>query len=209
MSDKFDVIVIGAGPGGYVAAIKAAQLGLKTACVESWTGKDGKSQVLGGTCLNVGCIPSKALLEVTHKFEEASHDYESMGILAKSVDIDVAKMMERKDGIVKQLTGGIAGLFKANGVTPIHGHGKLLAGRKVEVTDKDGNTKTYEADNVILATGSKPIEIPPAPFDGDYIVDSEGAPCISNDVSPAHRRASFHANARDPGGQDRGFVRSG
>ncbi len=143
MSDKFDVIVIGAGPpGGYVAAIKAAQLGLKTACVESWTGKDGKSQVLGGTCLNVGCIPSKALLEVTHKFEEASHDYDSMGILAKDVKIDVAKMMERKAGIVKQLTGGIAGLFKANGVTSIHGHGKLLAGRKVEVTDKDGKTKT-------------------------------------------------------------------
>jgi len=175
MSDKFDVIVIGAGPGGYVAAIKAAQLGLKTACVESWTGKDGKSQVLGGTCLNVGCIPSKALLEVTHKFEEASHDYDSMGILAKDVKIDVAKMMERKAGIVKQLTGGIAGLFKANGVTSIHGHGKLLAGRKVEVTDKDGKTKTYEADNVIIATGSRPIEIPPAPFDGEYIVDSEGA----------------------------------
>ena len=175
MSDKYDVIVIGAGPGGYVAAIKAAQLGLKTACVESWTAEDGKSQVLGGTCLNVGCIPSKALLEVTHKFEEASHDYESMGIMAKGVEIDVAKMMERKAGIVKQLTGGIGGLFKANGVTSIHGHGKLLAGRKVEVTDKDGKTKTYEADNVILASGSKPIEIPPAPFDGDYIVDSEGA----------------------------------
>ncbi|QBM16813.1 dihydrolipoyl dehydrogenase [Marinobacter sp. JH2] len=175
MSDKYDVIVIGSGPGGYVAAIKAAQLGLKTACVESWTAEDGKSQVLGGTCLNVGCIPSKALLEVTHKFEEASHDYESMGILAKSVDIDVAKMMERKAGIVKQLTGGIAGLFKANGVTSIHGHGKLLNGRKVEVTDKDGKTKTYEAENVILASGSKPVEIPPAPFDGDYIVDSEGA----------------------------------
>src|SRR5690554_2976274 len=175
MSDKFDVIVIGAGPGGYVAAIKAAQLGLKTACVESWTGKDGKSQVLGGTCLNVGCIPSKALLEVTHKFEEASHDFESFGIQTKDVSIDVARMMERKDGIVKNLTGGIAGLFKANGVTSIHGHGKLLAGRKVEVTDNDGNTKTYEAENVILATGSKPVEIPPAPFDGEYIVDSEGA----------------------------------
>ena len=175
MSDKFDVIIIGAGPGGYVAAIKAAQLGLKTACVESWTGEDGKSQVLGGTCLNVGCIPSKALLEVTHKFEETSHDYESMGIMAKDVEINVAKMQERKVGIVKQLTGGIAGLFKANGVTSIHGHGKLLAGRKVEVTDKDGNTSTYEADDVIIATGSKPIQIPPAPFDGEHIVDSEGA----------------------------------
>ncbi|MBE0485133.1 dihydrolipoyl dehydrogenase [Marinobacter sp.] len=175
MSDKYDVIVIGAGPGGYVAAIKAAQLGLKTACVESWLSEDGKSTVLGGTCLNVGCIPSKALLEISHKFEEASHDYEKQGIIAKDVTIDLAKMMERKSGIVSQLTGGIGGLFKANGVTSIQGHGKLLAGRKVEVTDKDGKTKTYEAENVILASGSKPIEIPPAPFDGEYIVDSEGA----------------------------------
>ena len=175
MSDKYDVIVIGAGPGGYVAAIKAAQLGLKTACVESWTSKDGKSQVLGGTCLNVGCIPSKALLEISHKFEETTHDYEMQGIIAKDVKMDIGKMMERKGGIVKQLTGGIAGLFKSNGVTSIHGHGKLLAGRKVEVTDKDSKTKTYEAENVILATGSKPIQIPPAPFDGEYIVDSEGA----------------------------------
>ena len=145
---SFDMIVIGAGPGGYVAAIKAAQLGLKTACVESWTGKDGKSQVLGGTCLNVGCIPSKALLEVTHKFEEASHDYESMGILAKSVDIDVAKMMERKDGIVKQLTGGIAGLFKSNGVTSIHGHGKLLANRRQPLQAK---VKHHEVEPFVCA----------------------------------------------------------
>lgn len=175
MSDKYDVIVIGAGPGGYVAAIKAAQLGLKTACVESWTSEDGKAQVLGGTCLNVGCIPSKALLEISHKFEESSHDFEMQGIIAKDVKMDIGKMMERKSGIVKQLTGGIAGLFKSNGVTSIHGHGKLLANRKVEVTDKDGKSKTYEAENIILATGSKPIQIPPAPFDGEYIVDSEGA----------------------------------
>ena len=175
MSDKYDVIVIGAGPGGYVAAIKAAQLGLKTACVESWNSEDGKSQVLGGTCLNVGCIPSKALLEISHKFEEASHDYEMQGIIAKDVKIDIAKMMERKSGIVKQLTGGIAGLFKANGVTAIHGHGKLLANRQVEVTDNDGKTKIYETENVILATGSKPIDISPAPMTEGYIVDSAGA----------------------------------
>ncbi|HTN32874.1 MAG TPA: dihydrolipoyl dehydrogenase [Marinobacter sp.] len=175
MADKYDVIVIGAGPGGYVAAIKAAQLGLKTACVESWTSTDGKSQVLGGTCLNVGCIPSKALLEVSHKFEEASHDYEMQGIIVSDVKMDIAKMLERKNGIVKQLTGGIAGLFKANGVTAIHGHGKLMANHKVEVTDSKGKKEIYEAGSVILATGSKPIEIPPAPFDGEYIVDSEGA----------------------------------
>ncbi|HEY9120188.1 dihydrolipoyl dehydrogenase [Marinobacter profundi] len=174
MSDKYDVIVIGAGPGGYVAAIKAAQLGLKTACVESWTAEDGK-QVLGGTCLNVGCIPSKALLEVSHKFEETAHHYAEQGIMVKDVQMDVAKMMERKAGIVKQLTGGIAGLFKANGVTAIQGHGKLLANRKVEVTANDGKTTTYEAENVIIATGSKPIEIPPAPMTEGYITDSEGA----------------------------------
>ncbi|MFC4258939.1 dihydrolipoyl dehydrogenase [Marinobacter lacisalsi] len=175
MSDKYDVIVIGAGPGGYVAAIKAAQLGLKTACVESWTSSDGKQQVLGGTCLNIGCIPSKALLEISHKYEEAQHGYADQGIELKDLNINIGKMMERKDGIVQQLTGGIAGLFKTNGVTAIHGHGKLLANRQVEVTDKDGNSKVYEAENVILASGSKPIEIPPAPFDGDHIVDSEGA----------------------------------
>ncbi|TBW59040.1 dihydrolipoyl dehydrogenase [Marinobacter halodurans] len=175
MSDKFDVIIIGAGPGGYVAAIKGAQLGLKVACVENWTSKDGKQQVLGGTCLNVGCIPSKALLEISHKFEEANHGFAEQGIEVKDPSINVAKMMERKDGIVKQLTGGIAQLFKANGVTPIHGRGRLLANRQVEVTDNDGNTKTYEADNVVIATGSNPIEIPPAPMTEGFIVDSEGA----------------------------------
>ncbi|MGP4842534.1 dihydrolipoyl dehydrogenase [Marinobacter sp. 1Y8] len=175
MSDKFDVIVIGAGPGGYVAAIKAAQLGMKVACVENWTSKDGKQQVLGGTCLNVGCIPSKALLEISHKFEEASHGFADQGIEVKDPAINVSKMMERKDGIVKQLTGGIAQLFKANGVTSIYGRGRLLANRQVEVTDKDDKVTTYEADNVILATGSDPINIPPAPLTDGFIVDSEGA----------------------------------
>ncbi len=175
MSDKYDVIVIGAGPGGYVAAIKAAQLGLKTACVESWTSEDGKQQVLGGTCLNVGCIPSKALLEISHKYEEAQHGFADQGIELNDLKINIGQMMERKSGIVKQLTGGIAGLFKSNGVTSIHGRGKLLANRQVEVTDKDGKTASYEADNIILASGSNPIEIPPAPFKEGYIVDSEGA----------------------------------
>lgn len=175
MSDKFDVIVIGAGPGGYVAAIKAAQLGLKTACVESWTSKDGEQQVLGGTCLNVGCIPSKALLEISHKFDETRNGYADQGIEVTDPQINVAKMMERKDGMVRQLTGGIAQLFKANGVTSIHGHGKLLANRQVEVTGTDGKSKVYSAENVIIATGSNPIEIPPAPLTEGYIVDSEGA----------------------------------
>lgn len=174
MSDKFDVIVIGAGPGGYVAAIRAAQLGLKTACVEKWTGDNGKV-VLGGTCLNVGCIPSKALLESSHKYEDAKHEFDVHGIKADGVDIDVEKMMERKSKIVKNLTGGVAMLFKANGVTSIHGTAKVLGGKKVEVTDSNDAVSTYEADNIIIATGSKPIEIPPAPLTEGFIVDSTGA----------------------------------
>ncbi|MBL4611193.1 MAG: dihydrolipoyl dehydrogenase [Pseudomonas sp.] len=174
MSDKYDVIVIGAGPGGYVAAIRAAQLGMKVACVEKYTGKDGK-QALGGTCLNVGCIPSKALLDSSWKFHEAQEGFDIHGIETKGLSIDVKKMIERKDKIVKQFTGGVTALFKANGVTSIEGHGKLLAGKKVEVTDADGKTTVYQAENVILASGSRPIEIPPAPLTDDIIVDSTGA----------------------------------
>lgn len=173
MADKYDVIVIGGGPGGYVAAIRAAQLGLKTACIEKWTNESSK-QVLGGTCLNVGCIPSKALLESSHKYEEAKHDFETHGIKVGDVSIDVAAMMARKDKIVKQLTGGIAQLFKANGVDSIHGTGRLLANKQVEVTDQAGNTTVYDAENVIIATGSVPVEIPPAPLSED-VVDSSGA----------------------------------
>ncbi|MFG6175683.1 dihydrolipoyl dehydrogenase [Halomonas sp. THAF12] len=174
MADKFDVIVIGAGPGGYVAAIRAAQLGLKTACVEKWIGKQGKV-VHGGTCLNVGCIPSKALLEASHKFVEAKNDFDEMGIEAGDVTMDVKKMMARKDQIVKNLTGGISGLFKANGVTPIDGTGKVIGSKQVEVTDPDGKAATYEADNIVVAAGSVPVEIPPTPLTEGLIVDSTGA----------------------------------
>lgn len=174
MSDKYDVVVIGAGPGGYVAAIRAAQLGLKTACVEKWVDDGGKPK-LGGTCLNVGCIPSKALLDSSHKYHEAKADFDVHGISTGDVKIDVPAMIGRKDKIVDQLTGGIGGLFKANGVTLIQGAGKLLAGKNVEVTDKDGNVSTVAADNVILASGSVPIEIPPAPLTDDIIIDSTGA----------------------------------
>jgi dihydrolipoamide dehydrogenase len=174
MSQKFDVIVIGAGPGGYVAAIRAAQLGLNTACVEKWVDDKGTA-VLGGTCLNVGCIPSKALLESTHKFHEAAHDFTVHGINASDVQMDVKQMVARKNTIVKNLTGGIAGLFKANGVTLLQGTGKLLAGKQVEVTDKDGKSAVYEAGNVILASGSVPVEIPPAPLTEGLILDNAGA----------------------------------
>lgn len=174
MSDKFDVVVIGAGPGGYVAAIRAAQLGLKTACIEKYQGKDGKL-ALGGTCLNVGCIPSKALLDSSWKYHEAKDAFAVHGISTGEVSIDVAAMIGRKDQIVKNLTGGVAGLLKANGVTVYEGHGKLLAGKQVAVTKTDGSTEVLAAENVILASGSRPVEIPPAPVDQKVIVDSTGA----------------------------------
>jgi dihydrolipoamide dehydrogenase len=177
MSDKFDVIVIGSGPGGYVAAIRAAQLGLKTACVEKWHDDKGKT-VNGGTCLNVGCIPSKALLDSSHRYHDAHDGFEKHGISTGKLKIDVPAMLSRKDKVVAQMSGGITGLFKANKVTSIAGKGKLLAGKKVEVTDTDGKATVYEADNIILASGSVPVNIPVAPVnpeDNDIIVDSTGA----------------------------------
>jgi dihydrolipoamide dehydrogenase len=174
MSQKFDVVVIGAGPGGYVAAIRAAQLGLKTALVEKYQGKEGKT-ALGGTCLNVGCIPSKALLDSSYKFHEAREGFKVHGITTGDVNMDVPAMVGRKDVIVKNLTGGVAALIKSNGVTLFEGHGKLLAGKQVEVTKLDGSVEILAAENVILASGSKPVDIPPAPVDQDIIVDSTGA----------------------------------
>ncbi len=174
MSSKFDVIVIGSGPAGYVAAIRCAQLGLKTACVEKWQDKDGKG-VNGGTCLNVGCIPSKALLDSSHKYHEAKEDFKIHGISTGKVSMDVPSMIERKESIVKQLTGGIAGLFQANKVTPLYGDGKLLAGKKVQVVDAKGKETVYDAEHVILASGSIPVDIPVAPVDNDVIIDSTGA----------------------------------
>ncbi|MCB5162177.1 dihydrolipoyl dehydrogenase [Marinomonas algarum] len=174
MSDKFDVVVIGGGPGGYVAAIRAAQLGLKTACIEKWLDKDNKSR-LGGTCLNVGCIPSKALLDSSHKYHDAKESYGVHGISVGDVAMDVNAMVNRKDKIVDQLTSGITGLFKANGVTSFEGFGKVLANKKVEFTAHDGTVTVLETENVILATGSVPVNIPPAPRTEDIIVDNEGA----------------------------------
>ncbi|MFK8020663.1 MAG: dihydrolipoyl dehydrogenase [Pseudomonadales bacterium] len=174
MSDKFEVVVIGSGPAGYVAAIRCAQLGMKTACVEQWV-DDKQKTLLGGTCLNVGCIPSKALLDSSHKFVEAKDHFDVHGISTGKISIDVATMLARKDKIVGQLTGGIAGLFKANGVTSVQGHGKVLAGKKVEVTAADGSVSIIDAEHVIIAAGSQPIDIPPAPIDNDVIVDSTGA----------------------------------
>lgn len=174
MADTYDVIVIGAGPAGYHAAIRAAQLGKKTACIDKSLGADDKP-AYGGTCLNWGCIPSKALLDASHKFVEARDHFGDIGIKTTGVKPDVKKMIEHKAAVVKKLTGGVAGLFKANGVDDLPGTGKLLSGRKVEYTDHDGKTRTLEAEAIILAPGSVPVEIPPTPTDGSTIVDSTGA----------------------------------
>jgi len=175
VAEKFDVIVIGGGPGGYVAAIRAAQLGLKTACVDKFTGKDGQPAP-GGTCLNVGCIPSKALLDSSKHFYHLQHDYTSHGISVEGAAMDVPLMIARKDGIVKKLTGGVTQLFKGNKVTYYHGTGKLNASRQVEVDLVDGSGRVnLEADNVILASGSVSIQIPNVELDGKYIVDNAGA----------------------------------
>ena len=174
MSKTFDVIVIGAGPAGYVCAIRAAQLGMSVACIERYRNAEGKG-ALGGTCLNIGCVPSKALLDSSHKYAEVAHGLAHHGIAVSGVKLDVPALIERKNAIVKQLTGGIAMLFKANGVTSLFGSGQLLAGRKVEFTDHDGNTETLEAGHVVLATGSRPIDIPVAPLDGKTIINSTGA----------------------------------
>ena len=174
MGMSFDVVVIGAGPAGYVAAIRVAQNGLTAACIDEWKNYDG-TPAFGGTCLNAGCIPSKALLESSELYHRANHEFETHGIGVNNVSIDIAKMQKRKGGIVKQFTGGITALFKANKVTGLQGHGRLLSGNQVEFTDHDGKTETIAAKHVILATGSTPIELKSMPFNGDTIVDSWGA----------------------------------
>jgi dihydrolipoyl dehydrogenase len=159
---NYDVVVIGAGPAGYVAAIRCAQLGLTTACVDERVDDKGKAS-LGGTCLNVGCIPSKALLDTSHHFHDLKHLYPAHGIKVSEFGIDVPAMQARKDKVVQTLTRGVAGLLRKNKVDSYNGRGRLTAGRKVE------------AANIIIATGSRPVDIPVAPVDGKKIVDSTGA----------------------------------
>ena len=171
---NFDVVVIGGGPGGYVAAIRAAQLGMKVACVDATKGKGDGKLALGGTCLNVGCIPSKAMLDSSRQFHNLTHMFADHGISADNAKIDVKTMVGRKDKIVKQFNGGVASLFKANKVTAFHGYGTLHAGNVVTVKAHDGNDVTLKATNVILASGSTSIELPFARFDGEYIVDNVG-----------------------------------
>ena len=175
MSKQFDVLVVGGGPGGYVAAIRAAQLGFKTACCESNPYADPKGEPrLGGTCLNVGCIPSKALLHTSHVFEEAAHGFEAQGISVGTPKIDVAKMMTRKNGIVDQLTGGIKGLFKKNKVTLINGHGSFVK-QVADGWELKVGEETVVAKQVIVATGSKARHLPNIPVDNKIVCDNVGA----------------------------------
>jgi dihydrolipoamide dehydrogenase len=174
MADSFDVIVIGGGPAGYPAAIRAAQNKLSVACIDEWKNKDG-SPAFGGTCLNAGCIPSKALLESTELYHRVHEEFAVHGIKAPNVTMDVAQMQKRKGGIVKSMTQGILALFKAAGVTPLQGHGKLLPGKRVEFTAHDGTRRELTAKHIVLASGSAPIELKSAPFKAPQIVDSWGA----------------------------------
>lgn len=175
MSDKHKVVVIGAGPAGYVAAIKCAQLGLDTVCIDRWV-DDKNNAVPGGTCLNVGCIPSKALLESSELFEKSKNRLAEHGVKASKVELDLAVMMARKKKVVANLNQGVAGLFKANGVKFISGSARLLPDRKIEVTEIGKKTaKVLSTEYIIIATGSVPIEIDAAVLDNDLIVDSSGA----------------------------------
>jgi len=169
----YDVVIVGSGPAGYVAAIRASQLGLRTACIEKIVDTDGLSQ-LGGTCLNVGCIPSKALLDSSHKYTEALNHFSDHGIEVLKSKLDLSKMMDRKNKIVNQLTSGVSGLFKANKVTSITGEARILSSTQVEVSF-DGKSQVISTKHVIIATGSSPIDIPVASVDQENIVNSTGA----------------------------------
>ncbi|HEX3395155.1 MAG TPA: dihydrolipoyl dehydrogenase [Steroidobacteraceae bacterium] len=182
MSDAYDVIVIGAGPAGYPAAIRAGQNKLKVACVDEWQNADG-SYAFGGTCLNAGCIPSKALLESSELFQRAKDEFATHGINFGALTLDLSAMQKRRASVVKTMTNGINALFRANGVVGIQGHGRLLPGNKVLVKAADGTEKTLEAKNVILASGSTPIRLRSVPHDGKYIVDSWNA--LEFDAVPA------------------------
>lgn len=184
MSDSYDVIVIGAGPAGYVAAIRCAQLGLRTAVIDDWLDDNG-NPVPGGTCLNAGCIPSKALLDSSELYHRAQHEFTAHGIQAEALSINVATMMVRKNHIVGKLTKGIESLFKSGNITWLKGHGYLLENHQVRFTPHGSDDTTIlEASQVILASGSQPATLHTAIPDGEYIVDSGGA--LSFDAVPAH-----------------------
>ncbi len=173
---EWDVVVIGAGPAGYVAAIRCAQLGLKTACVDEWKNHQGESS-LGGTCLNVGCIPSKALLESSHLYQQANADFGAHGISVSSLKMNVKIMQARKDQVVSDLTSGIQVLFKANKVVSIHGRAKITAVDTIEISSRETRKKIDElkTKKIIIATGSSPVRLQQAPIENNCIIDSAGA----------------------------------
>lgn len=172
--DRYDVVVIGAGPGGYVAAIRCAQLGLHTACVDEWRTAQGKP-ALGGTCLNVGCIPSKALLDSSHHYHHLRHGLAAHGITAENVRLDIGVMQARKEKVVRTLTGGVETLFLKHKIAWLQGRGSLCGNNRVAVRALDGSQREVEAKHIIIATGSLPMALTAAPFDGERIVDSTGA----------------------------------
>jgi dihydrolipoamide dehydrogenase len=172
MPQSFDVVVIGGGPGGYIAAIRAAQLGLKTACIDEWKAADGKP-ALGGTCTNIGCIPSKALLQSSENFEQVAHHFADHGVKVKGIELDLAQMLKRKDQVVKASNDGVVYLFKKNKVTFFHGRGSFVKAGEVSV-----GGETLSAKNVIVATGSVPRALPGSPFDEKTILSNDGALAI-------------------------------
>jgi dihydrolipoamide dehydrogenase len=177
MAQEFDVVVIGAGPGGYIAAIRAAQLGFRTACIEGW--KNAKGELaLGGTCLNVGCIPSKALLSSSEEFEKAQHHLDAHGITVSGVKVDVAKMQARKDSIVTKMTKGVEFLFKKNKITWLQGFGKFQSAGDTYTIEVSGG-ESVTAKHVIIATGSRARHLPNIRVDNDLVCDNEGALAFS------------------------------
>lgn len=176
MSGTYDVAVIGGGPAGYVAAIRCAQLGLSTVCIDDWKNGEGKPS-LGGTCVNVGCIPSKVLLESSENYERIQHNFPAHGITVEGVKLDMATMLARKQKIVNTLTDGISVLFRKNKVNSLHGRAKLVSGGalwKLEVAKHTGEQQQIEAKHVIIATGSLPRQLPQVPVDNDRVVDNVG-----------------------------------
>src|SRR5712692_2551485 len=176
MAQPFDVVVIGGGPGGYIAAIRAAQLGLATACVDEWRATDGKP-ALGGTCTNVGCIPSKALLQSSENFEQAGHHFAEHGVKVKGLELDLAQMLKRKDKVVKASNDGVIYLFKKNKIAFFHGRGSFASAGAggCEVAVKGAQNEALTAKDVIVATGSNPRELPGAAFDEKLILSNTGA----------------------------------
>ena len=202
MSDSYDVVVIGGGPAGYPCAIRAGQLGLSVACIDNWVNRDG-GHAFGGTCLNAGCIPSKALLESSELYHRSQHEFATHGIKIGKASLDLAAMQKRKNDISSQLTGGIGTLFKANGVEGLPGTGSLAGKGKVRYQPHEGEARELTAKHIVIATGSKPVELKKiAPFDGDRVVDSWGAldfeaPYVIQDLPAGGKRLMQGASGYD------------